>query len=158
MDVIKGTYIIKPMNNNAGGVQGAPIFLFLIALWSLAVIWSCCWTDLRSSSVHTEALLSTMLLISFFALLSFQRKDAPQIQRLNTIIVQHDTTNSLKSERTDFGTTTIQCTSIVSYWPVIVILRIPGWSQIIHLHCKQAKSEWITLAGCWRVFDPSRCD
>ena len=76
-----------------------------------------------------------------FILLSFQRKDAPQIQRLNTIIVQHDTTNGLKSERTDFGTTTIQCTSIVSYWPVIVILRIPGWSQIIHLHCKQAKSE-----------------
>ena len=71
----------------------------------------------------------------------FQRKDAPQIQHLTTVIIQPDITNSLKSERSDLGMTTTQCTSIVSCWPVTVIILIPGWSQIIQLHCKQAKLE-----------------
>ena len=76
-----------------------------------------------------------------FDILLFQRKDAPQIRRLTTVIIQPDTTNSLKSERSDLGMTTTQCTSIVSCWPVTVIILIPGWSQIIRLHCKQAKLE-----------------
>ena len=41
-----------------------------------------------------------------FDILLFQRKDAPQIRRLTTVIIQPDITNSLKSEHSDFGTTT----------------------------------------------------
>ena len=74
-----------------------------------------------------------------FDILLFQRKDAPQIRRLTTIIIQPDITNSLKSEHSDFGTTTTQCTSIVSCWPVTITILIPGWSQIIQLHCKQVR-------------------
>ena len=49
------------MNNNARSV----LYSFLIAIWSLAVIWSCWWTDRRSSRVHSEVLLFTILFTSF---------------------------------------------------------------------------------------------
>ena len=151
--MVKTAYMIKLVNNTAGTLQfevwGRPTYSFLIAIWSLVFIWSCWWTDLTKESIPRLYYLQfhsfhSLIVVDF---LLFQRKDAPQIRRLTTVIIQLDTTNSLKSERSDFGTTTTQCTSIVSCWPVTVIILILGWSQIIQLHCKQGKSVWIHLAG-----------
>lgn len=55
----------------------------------------------------------------------FFKTDAPKIQRLTTVMIQPDNTNSLKSKLSDFGTTMALCTSIVNCWPVTGILLIP---------------------------------